>query len=359
MDERSLTYNNQMKDASASRRIETMDICKGICMLSVILGHQLEKTGALDPLQYLQTFTMPLFFIIAGFFISNRLTIKEYSIKRIKKLLVPYVISCLLAAILCTIDVYLKEDQLSIAKEEFRNRLWITIYGSGSGHGSMLGSFGTQTEIGMMWFLLALLWSSIFVKAISNNRMSGCIALLTSAVAIGTTTLFGWLPLSIQNGLGSVMWVWLGYYIKKKELLKDILSFIYSRWIVLILVAWLISAKYGCTHLYGNFYQLGIIDVAGSLAGSLLVYCICDVLSRKTMILKKCLSWIGKNSLLVYCLHFLEHNVYPISDMVAQTGLFHGPISVAVISWIGVSVVTIIGAAIIRRTETAIKDKIY
>lgn len=83
-----------MKENSlASKRIESMDICKGICILSVMLGHQFEKTGALEPLQYLQTFMMPLFFMIAGFFISDRLTIKEYSVQRIKRLLSPYVIS--------------------------------------------------------------------------------------------------------------------------------------------------------------------------------------------------------------------------------------------------------------------------
>lgn len=176
--------HNPYEREFVSKRIVSIDICKGICMLSVILGHQFEKTGAAEPLQYLQTFTMPLFFIIAGFFVEDRLSIKEYSAKRARRLLIPYITSCILAAVLCTADALLNEGK-TVAKEVLCDRLWITLYGSGSGHGSMLGSFGTKTEIGMMWFLLALLWSSIIVKAISGSKMSGMIALFISAFAIG------------------------------------------------------------------------------------------------------------------------------------------------------------------------------
>ena len=136
-------------------------------MLMVILGHQFEKTGLSVPLQFIQTFHMPLFFMIAGFFISDSLSVKEFSIRRVKRLLIPYAISCLLAAILCSIVVLLKDHQLSSAGTEFIKRLWITVYGSGSGHGSII----TGSEIGMMWYLLGLLWASIVVKIISRNNL--------------------------------------------------------------------------------------------------------------------------------------------------------------------------------------------
>ncbi len=220
---------------ASKKRIVSLDVCKGFCMLMVILGHQFEKTGLDVPLQFIQTFHMPIFFMIAGYFISDRLTVKEFTIKRMRRLLIPYIISCVMAAILCSIVALLKNHQLSSAMQEFITRLWITVYGSGSGNGSII----TESEIGMMWYLLGLLWSSIVVKAISKKKMAGLIALLISSEAIGTTTIFGWLPFSIQNGLGAVIWVWLGYC-AKKTLLDEIQKFIVSPWIVLIFAAWII-----------------------------------------------------------------------------------------------------------------------
>lgn len=301
-------------------------------MLMVILGHQFEKTGLGVPLQFIQTFHMPMFFMIAGFFISDSQTMKEFSIKRIKRLLIPYVISCILAAILCSIVVLLKDRQLSSAMNEFLKRIWITVYGSGSGHGSII----TGSEIGMMWYLLGLLWSSIIVKAISNNKMAGIIALLISSVAIGTTTIFGWIPLSIQNGLGAIMWVWCGYYIKKKELQPEIKRFIASPWIILIIVAWVLSAIYGSIHLYENFYKLGVVDAVGAIAGSLLVFGICETISGEETWLRKVLLYIGENSLLIYCLHFLENNVLPVDRLLRVAGLTDKTL-IALLSWIIIS----------------------
>ena len=305
----------------------------------VILGHQFEKTGLGTPLQVIQTFHMPMFFIISGFFISDKSTLREFSVKRIKRLLIPYVISCFIVAILCTLVVLLKEHSATIAVKELLKRIWISIYGSGSGHGSMMGPFGTQAEIGMMWYLLALLWSSIVVKAISKNKMAGFIALMISSLAIGSTIIYGWIPFSIQNGLGAVMWVWLGYCIKKKDMLPEVLKLIYSPWIALIIIVWLTSAVYGCIHLYGNYYSLGIVDVTGAIAGCLIVFGICAFLDKKTIWIKKVLSWIGMNSLLIYCLHFLEHNVRPVSKELMDAGLTD-KLQIAVLSWCIISIGT-------------------
>ena len=319
-------------------------------MLMVILGHQFEKTGLNAPLQFIQTFHMPLFFIIAGFFISDTVPLKEFSLKRAKRLLVPYIVSCLIVAVLCAAVVLFKDHTIMSAWQELLKRLWISIYGSGSGHGSMIGTFGTGSEIGMMWYLIALFWSSIIVKSVSKNRMAGIITLMISAVAIGSTMIFGWIPFSLQNGLGSVFWVWIGYYIKKKDLLANILKFILSPWIVLVLITWILSALYGCTHLYGNYYKLGIVDVVGAIAGCLIVFGICDFLDKKSIWIKKVLSWIGINSLLIYCLHFMENNVYPISSAVKAVGVTE-PIIIALVSWIGVAAVTCFGTFLLGKLK--------
>ena len=315
-------------------------------MLMVILGHQFEKTRIGVPLQFIQTFHMPMFFMIAGYFISERLMVNEYSIKRSKRLLIPYVITCLVADLLCSIVVMLKEHEISIAMNEFIKRLWITIYGSGSGHGSIV----TRSEIGMMWYLLGLLWSSIVVKAICKNKFAGIIALLISSIAIGSTTIFGWIPLSFQSGLGAVMWVWIGYYVKKNELLDEIKRFVVSPWILLIFVAWILSAVYGVTHLYGNYYRLGVVDAVGAVAGSLLIFGLCEAVSEKESWFRKCLAWIGVNSLLIYCLHFLENNVMPVDRVLKVVGLSDLTL-IALLSWLIIVVLCCLLVMVLKRIQ--------
>lgn len=48
----------------SSKRMASIDICKGICILMVILGHQFEKFGIHKELQYIQTFHMPLLVLL-------------------------------------------------------------------------------------------------------------------------------------------------------------------------------------------------------------------------------------------------------------------------------------------------------
>ena len=339
-----------MKQNLLASRIASFDICKGFCILNVILGHQFEKNGLHQPLQFIQTFHMPLFFMIAGYFISDRISMKEFSKRRAKRLLIPYAVSCLIVAILCAVVVLLKKLDIESVWRELLKRLWISLYGSGCGHGSLIGKMGTEAEIGMMWYLIALLWSSIVVKAVSENKMAGIITIMISSVAIGTTMIFGWIPFSIQNGMAVVIWVWLGYYVKKKDLLSDILKFIRSPWILLVFVSWILSAVYGCTHLYGNYYKLGFVDMVGAVAGSILIFGFCSFLDKKIFWIKKNLTWIGANSLLIYCLHFAENNVCPISSVVKKMG-FTKPFGSALISWIIISMIACLVASLLRKLK--------
>lgn len=141
---------------SQPERIDSFDICKGICILMVILGHQFEKLGLRTQLQYIQTFHMPLFFVIAGVFISDNTSFKSFVLKRTKRLLVPYFISSAIAVPLC---LWLSND--------FDIQNWIWRFINASGHGEQdrwLFSIGEPVQIGMLWYLPALLWSSITEK---------------------------------------------------------------------------------------------------------------------------------------------------------------------------------------------------
>ncbi len=64
-----------------------VDNFKNLGILAVILGHIASPLGG-----FIFSFHMPLFFIVAGFFIKFDLTFKEFVSKDFKRLVIPYFI---------------------------------------------------------------------------------------------------------------------------------------------------------------------------------------------------------------------------------------------------------------------------
>ena len=67
------------------QKINWIDNLKAIGILAVILGHITSPFGT-----FIFSWHMPLFFILAGFFIKYEMSIKEFIIKEFKRLMMPY-----------------------------------------------------------------------------------------------------------------------------------------------------------------------------------------------------------------------------------------------------------------------------
>jgi fucose 4-O-acetylase-like acetyltransferase len=79
-----------------SKRIEYLDIARGIGILLVVLGHN--DLGTLSPLLHktIYSFHVPLFFFLSGYFINISLSFLDYFKKRFHSILKPYVFTILL-----------------------------------------------------------------------------------------------------------------------------------------------------------------------------------------------------------------------------------------------------------------------
>lgn len=201
----------------------------------------------------------------------------------------------------------------------FAGKIGLSIYGIGNGKGSVYINRNFQIchtdEIGMLWFLLALLWAQCIVRVFVKYSEKKCL------IIVGIVTVLGiysshliWLPLSVQNGMAATVWVYIGFLIKDKEMLvkwkryrsKDTLLF-------LCVIFWGISIVFGCTELYKNYYKLGIIDIVGAFSGCVvLYYCVEKIKNRNSFFrLQEFLTWIGKNSIYVYIIHYWEQKISP------------------------------------------------
>ena len=73
------------------QRNETYDLMKGIALILMMLCHLVYTEGSVK--QFIYSFHMPLFFILAGVFAKNIEDIpsfKDYTRKNAKRLLLPY-----------------------------------------------------------------------------------------------------------------------------------------------------------------------------------------------------------------------------------------------------------------------------
>jgi len=81
-----------------TKRIEWIDVCKGLAMLAIFVGHSLPSNVITI---FVYRYNVPLFFFLSGLFFTKRknLTIKEYIIKSANGILVPYAFFCSLSMV--------------------------------------------------------------------------------------------------------------------------------------------------------------------------------------------------------------------------------------------------------------------
>ncbi len=71
------------------KRLRYVDIAKGIAIICIILGH----LGNVNINRFIFTFHVPIFFLITGYFINKKRSIKEFVYVKFRALIVPYIVT--------------------------------------------------------------------------------------------------------------------------------------------------------------------------------------------------------------------------------------------------------------------------
>lgn len=148
-----------------NRRIDVYDIAKGIGILLVVVGHNMNTTVALRT--YLYSFHMPLFFILSG------LVMKEKSecgilaeMRGERKLVVNYAVYSLIYITFCFLVNFLILHNIGLSGVITSVVETITLYG-----------------ISVLWFISTLLLSKILIYQVSG-KVKSCGGRLAIAVAM-------------------------------------------------------------------------------------------------------------------------------------------------------------------------------
>jgi len=169
-----------------SKRIEYLDIAKGIGILLVVLGHNDFEVISLFVQRLIYSFHMPLFFFLSGYFLNTAVPFFDFVKKRFNTLLKPFFFTIFL--------IYF--TSVSFEKMGFNTAITRTVK-------SLYGS-GHYLDWVQLWFLPHLfvvsLYAFLFITLVSrlrNRWVTWGILLATLALAVPFLNAFYPFPLSI------------------------------------------------------------------------------------------------------------------------------------------------------------------
>jgi len=303
-----------------SDRIEWLDIAKGIGIIFVIFAHVLTISPAL--LNYIYSFHMPLFFFVSGYLFSDTKykTLKSFAKKKVQTLIVPYFIFSIVSFLYwALIQTKMGDD---IQHPNFL-KTFIGMFYSNPDNYSM--SFNVA-----LWFLTCL-FSTEMIFFMLKRRIENRFHLIISLVIF---SIIGYLyslyvpfnmPWSIDIAFTAIVFYGTGYLFKSINNNDDFLNK-FSKVPILLLIMPInyllsqmnleIDMASNELHNYFLFYSGAFLGIFSWISVS---YMIKD---------SKTLSYIGKNSLIIFGLHlkvpadFMDHKLLEINARMVNGNLY-------------------------------------
>lgn len=306
-------------------RLTYIDIAKFIGIFILLVEHTGNWTELTGHYLYLKkwicSFHMPLFFIVLGIVISQRKS-KDWKCfiktieKRIKSIIIPYVI-------------------------------WCFVYANGFGENFFLGMlYGTNPSLGtagtnqVLWFLPVMFVSMVLYQIIidvdcliiKENSKKWNVLLGAEAVILTTASILA------KSTRGSLGWVWgidiafmgcafILYGVLAKKVLAVVLT---KKWLVwcllgLLLTGGIVIALNNAPYenwvtimalaMYGRNIPLFVI---GALANTLAMVLI-GFLLKKIRIL----AWLGENSLFIMAVHYILFHIQSKSRLLCWQDIMY------------------------------------
>lgn len=271
-------------------RDSSIDIAKGIGIFLVVLGHTTDNNIIA---KWLHSFHMPLFFFLSGLFHIQLENYKNFLIKKVRGLLIPYfffaIILFLFFIVISKNIGFSAGENLSI-KENF---IGIFI-------GCDILGFSQISWGGQLWFLLSLFIVSNVCYFIMKLKLMKQLLINVIFLYIGIKLLeFNIiLPWNIISSIFMFNFYWIGVKVKYK-IINEKISI--SKFFVLLLFFINIICTYLNTRVnvyynkYGNLFLFFIASYSGIF---FLIFFIRKVIKKNNL-----MEYIGKNSIVILAFH--------------------------------------------------------
>lgn len=197
-----------MKDVvtlSNKKRIEFIDLAKGVCILLVVLSHSHVN------IPYLQFIRMPLYFILSGLFFKLYDGFVDFSVRKINKIIIPFLFFYIISfGLYLLIRHFLPDVQINSEVDEFY---------------FLDPLFSRLCFNNPLWFLISLFTVNIifyiFLSCYKHIVFQSIVAILS---AFGSYFIHKYqlnVPLYLEKTLYFYPFFFFGYYLKRTNLLVD------------------------------------------------------------------------------------------------------------------------------------------
>lgn len=284
-------------------RESEFDILKGIGIILVIIAHTMPVSSIFY--RIIASFHMPLFFLVSGYFFSEKSNVIMFKSK-FRRLIIPYLFTSSVCLFITIIIAIQNNNEFGLIQK------WLIsfMYGSGMPNNNFF-------SIGPLWFLLALFWAIIFLNIIikSSTHIFPIVSILL-LFFIGTYTYRkGYINLlSIQQGMVSVIFLYIGYIIKSHKN-KTIKKVNYS--LIPMFIIWIITIKSAFLSIVQCYFSSEILTISSAIFATYFTYIIS--IKIKHIKIGLLLSSIGRTSLLLFCIHSIEYHFIEWNDLVNNT----------------------------------------
>lgn len=274
-----------------SKRIEYVDLFRGIGIILMIMGHVGFGSGFSH---WVGGFHMPLFFFVSGYFFKEGITFKFFLKKKVKTLLFPYMLFCALYY-----------------------SIWLLFIRNYSYYVPLKSIFLYTTDGNIpinnaLWFLVSLFIVEIgFVllrKFLKNDtHLVICVAVIVVLGHMFARSSSIKLPWGLDASMVGMGFFLLAYMLKKYNMRCIRSTSLYRCLLTFILGMIIIWLNPQTVSMWGGRYGNEVLFWGGALLSLVSLWNICRILSQHTMITKvpmyRLLTQIGSTSMLYVCLN--------------------------------------------------------
>lgn len=286
-----------------SKRVAWIDIAKGIGIILVVLGHNVNTGSSL--FNYIYFFHMPLFFFLSGYLFKSEKypNVRKFVVDKFKKLLIPY----LVFGIVSIMFFLIKNSSSNCIKElvlSMRTRL----------------PFNEPIWFLTSLFLVELMYFILDTK-IKNGSIKGLILLITSSIAYKSVN-SPCLPWTLDTAAYYILFFYIGSLMNRHDIINKVLSVYNEKRInkkllicnisiitalVLNVISYIKAPMIYSFIIPGFYIGNFIMSVIIAMSGIIMVIIVANVFCEERILI-----YLGKNTLFILCVH------NPLRDFIIQ-----------------------------------------
>ncbi len=271
---------------TVSKRIEWVDIAKGIAIILVCLGHRDISSRLYS---WIYSFHMPLFFFLAGYVtkFNSYTSFRAYAVRKVRVLLIPYFALELVKTLFDFLVQLIRHEPFALLER--------------------LGdvALGVGRDVGPMWFV-----PSLFVVEIVSyglNRLPKwkllaalilCLGGYALSVSSSSTEVF-W---NLNNALTGLFFFWFAHIFRGAGINRKLVQGNFMFFFGVTAAHALCLAVNPHVNMAAKQYGFFPIFLIEGIAGTLALLCVCVWLERLRYA-RRVLVYLGGNTLLILAFH--------------------------------------------------------